>query len=521
VTTFPIRPIAAASVLVGTLLVATACAAQAPQSASDDGSSAQDSTIIVANRNEVTTLDPSQTSYLQVDAAVAPLYDALVTYDADGELVGSLASEFAYNDDASALTITLRDDVVFHDGTPLTSADVQYTLDRIQRIGTGVAGQLAGYAGTEIVDDRTLTISLDGPDALFAARLSRIYIVNSALVAEHEGSDDAQSWLLKNDAGSGAYSLAANDSGTITYERFDDYFDFDEDRPATLVLRRIDELSAARDELLSGSIDAAMVTSADIAAVEDAGLTVAPATTSMAIVWLNNTTGATSDPAVREALRLAYDYQGGLDGIRDGSGTLNTTMLPAGLACEADLPPVSQDLDAARAVLEEAGIDDLTITMRYQPAFEEQVKEATLLQSDLAEIGVTLDLEPIAFADYLTLLTDPQTVPEMMLATEGLPVPEPGVMLAQVYDSQAQGTNKAAYDDPAVDELISQLVSTPDADDRCGIVQEIETTLDEADAAMPLYTVTSNWVTGDKVAGDAAPLTPSGQIAFGELRVAG
>lgn len=513
------RSVAAAAMIVLSSLAFASCAAQAPAPTSSDAAGA--STLVVANRNEVTTLDPSQTSYLQVDSAVAPLYDTLTTYNADRELVGSLASDFVFNDDATALTITLRDDVTFHDGAPLTAEDVKYTLDRIITIGTGVVGQLAGYAGSTVVDDHTVEIQLKASDALFAAKLSRIYIVNSALVRENEGSDNAQSWLLSNDAGSGPYILVSNDSGTITYARYDEYFDFAPDRAATLVLRRIDELAANRDELIAGTIDAAAVASADVETIENAGLSVAAAGSSEAIVWFNNSVGATSDPAVRKAIRLAYDYQGGLDSIRGGAGELNSTVLPMGLACAADLPSVHQDLDEAKQVLADAGLSGLTITMRYQPAFEEQVQEATLLQSNLAEIGVTVNLEPIAFADYLTLLTDWSTVPELMLAGEGLPVPEPGVMLSQVYDSAAVGTNKAAFADPAVDALIAKLKATPDADERCGIIQDIETTLDEADAAMPLYTVTTQFAHGSRVAlGDKAPLLPSGQVDFADLRVA-
>jgi peptide/nickel transport system substrate-binding protein len=517
-----IRPLPRYTLLVPLILVSalvvSGCAATAGStSATSDPSS---TTIVVANRNEITTLDPSQASYLQVDAAVNPLYDTLVAYDDQGQLVGSLASEFAYNGDATQLTITLRDDVVFHDGTPLTATDVKYTLDRIERIGTGIAGQTAGYVGAEVVDDHTVVISLEASDALFASRLSRVYILNSALVTENAGSDEAQSWLLAHDAGSGPFSLDSSESGTITYARFDDYFDFADDRPATVVLRRIDELSASRDELLAGTIDATGLAPTDVASVEEAGYTISSIGSSMVMVWLNNSTGATADPAVRQALRLAYDYEGGLKGVRNDAGQLNTTMLPAGLSCEADLPEVHQDLDEARQILDDAGYTDLTLTMRYQPAFAEQVQEATLLQSDLAEIGVTLNLEPIAFADYLTTLTDWSTIPEMMLAGEGLPVPDPGVMIGQVYDSAAVGTNKPAYSNPEVDGLIAEMKSTPDAADRCGVIQEIETILDEDAASMPFYTNESSWAFGDKIAPPTAPSTASGQISIADLRVA-
>lgn len=482
---------------------------------------AADTTLTAAIRNEVTTLDPSQASYLQVDTAVAPLYDTLTTYDDRGNLVGSLAKSFTYDDDATALTVTLREDVLFHDGTPLTADDVVYSLDRNVAIGKGIITQTPSYDSAEATGDHTLVIRLKQPDALFSAMLSRVYILNATLVRGHEGDDHAQSWLLSHEAGSGRYSLAQRSAGTFTLARNNDYFRFDDRRPGTLVLRRIDDLAAARDELAVGSVDAAQINPVDEDAVTAAGGRVVDGNTSEAMIWLNNSHGETSDPAVRRALRLAYDYRGGLEKIRFGAGSAARTVLPNGLSCAADLPDREQDLAQARKILSDAGKSGLTLTLRYQPAFEEQVQEATLLQSDLRSIGVTLKLEPIAFADYLTMLTDWSTLPEMMLAGEGLPVPDPGVMLGQVYRSTAEGTNKAAYSSPRVDQLLDALDRTPDKADQCVLVTKIETILDDDSAAMPLYTFNTRVGLGEHVADDgrSLPLTPSGQYDYADLHV--
>jgi peptide/nickel transport system substrate-binding protein len=505
--------------IAGMTVLTTSCVAE--RNGGSGSRDAEDTTLTAAIRNEVTTLDPSQASYLQVDTAVAPLYDTLTTYDSKGDLVGSLAKEFTYNDDATALTVTLRDDVLFHDGTPLTAGDVAYSLDRNVAIGKGIITQIPSYDSAEVTGDHTLVIRLKQPDALFSAMLSRIYILNSSLVRRHEGNDHAQSWLLSHEAGSGRYSLAQKSAGTFTLDRNNNYFSFDDRRPGTLVLRRIDDLAAARDELAVGSVDAAQINPVDEDAVSAAGGRIADGNTSEAMVWLNNSHGETSDPAVRKALGLAYNYRGGLEKIRFGAGSSAQTVLPNGLSCAADLPSKEQNLAEAKKILSDAGKSNLSLTLRYQPAFEEQVQEATLLQSDLRSIGVTLKLEPIAFADYLTTLTDWNKLPEMMLAGEGLPVPDPGVMLSQVYRSTADGTNKAAYSSPRVDQLLDALDRTPDKADQCDLVKKIETTLNDDSAAMPLYTFNTRVGLGKHVADDGTPfpLTPSGQYDYADLHV--
>jgi peptide/nickel transport system substrate-binding protein len=485
---------------------------------SSSSSSAAAKTVVVAYQNQVTTLDPSQTSYLQVDLADAGLYDTLVTFNAAKQLEPSLATAYTYNATSTSIAVTLRSGVKFHDGTTLTAKDVKYTLDRIKTIGTGIIGQIAQYKSSTVTDSTHLVINLTEPDTTFLSELGRIYIVNSALVQQHAGSDNGQSWLLNHDAGSGPYSLKTDQGGTFTLSRFAGYWGYTASRPQTMVLRRIDDLSTVRDELVAGTVNVGQVQASDAKSVSAAGLTVESAGSSEIIVWMNNAYGETKNPAVREALRLSYDYTGGLAKIRGGVGTVAAGPLPLGLSCQASLPTATQNLTEAKQVLAKAGIKNLTLTLRYQPAFSQQVQEATLLQSNLAQIGVKVNLQPIAFADYLTLLKSWKNIPELMLAQEGLPVPDPGTMLTQVYLSTSVGTNKAAYGTPATDALLNKAQADPDATSRCGLYKQAETLINQQNASMPLYTVTDQYGVSAGITGLAAT-TAGGSTDVANLRV--
>lgn len=450
----------------------------------------RENTIIVASGGQINTLDPLRADYNQTNVIISAVYDTLVIYD-DADLIGALATEFSYADDAKSISITLRPGVKFHDGTTLTAADVAFTLDRLKSLGIGVATLIATYESTTVVDDTHLTINLSEPDALFLPSLSKIYVLNSELVTANAGTDQGQSWLQSNDAGSGPFSLG-DQSQAVTLDRFADYWEFDADRPEAIIFRRIDESSTRRDELRAGNVDVGFsIADRDAAAMaSEPALKVVPINaTYQAEIVFNTSTGPTADPKVRKALRMVYDYEGGLRAIRGGNGALANGVLPARIGCRPDLPAVKQDLVEAKRLLEEAGAAGMTFTMSFQPVFELQKQEATLFQSNMREIGINLELEPIAFPSYLAALSDFATVPQMMLLEDFAQFPDAGSMLLRGYKSDAVGTNRAAYANPEVDTLLDQAIATADDEARCDLYKQVQTILDEDSVMIDMYGV--------------------------------
>lgn len=495
------------------LLAATACTA----GTAAGGPPAKQDSLVYAYRNEVTTLDPARASYLQVDTADQLFYDTLVGYD-KGVMVPALAGEFTYSADLTSIDLTLRTGVAFHSGNPFTADDVAYSLDRYRDLGVGIASLISSYASSTVTDAQHVKIKLKHADPLFLGALSRVYILDSVLVKQNAGTDKAQSWLLNHDAGSGPYSLSSAAAGTYTATRFAKYWQYNEKRPRTFTLRRIDEFATARDELKAGSVDVGQIDAQSAADVTAAGRTTTQIPGGQAIIYFNTSHGQLANKAIREAVRLAYDYQGGLAGIRSGLGTIANGPLPTNMTCRPNLPTAARNLDQAKRILAGAGLSGLTLTMRFQPAFAEQAREATLLQSDLKEVGVTLNLQPIAFADYLTTLSDPATVPDIMLLTESAQYPDAGVMVTQTYWSQATGTNKSAYHNDQVDALIEQASRTPDASVRCGLYSQAQTIIDGDAASMPLYTTNNTYGARSDVRGVDVS-APAGGVDLAALTV--
>lgn len=465
----------AATVLAAGLLL-TACAGTAQEAAGGGSTSTaatRDETVIIGTGATPQSLEPAIADEVQTDFTVSSMYDKLVTFDGDGNLVPQLATEWEFGDDAASVTLTLRDDVTFHSGNPFTAADVVYTLDRVKKLGLGVASFVSDYESAEAVDDTHVTITMRAPNAAFVGALSKVYVLDSALVAENAGSDDAQQWLATNDAGSGAYTLSTYTANQTTeVARYADYWDFDDARPAQVVYRYITESGTLRDELTSGGIDVATgLAATDVTALEAAdGLQVESLPSMLELFVMFNTQGSgmTSDPKVREAIQLAYDYDGHIASILQGKGQVASGLAAPSVGCRYDAGPTQQDVARAKELLDEAGATGKSVTMVYQQQIPEHAKAATLLQSNLADIGLTLELQPVTYPEYVAMLESADTTPDLGLLWDFPYYPEIGPMLYRVYDSQfIDQTNYARYANPEVDELLESGLANPDPEAAC------------------------------------------------------
>lgn len=451
----------------------------------------RESTVIISNVGQMNTLDPLRADYSQTNLIDSTLYDTLIQYDYENNIVGRLAAEFSMAEDAKSIQITLRPGVKFHDGTALTAKDVAFTLDRLKRVGAGVAALAEGYDTTSVTDDTHLTINLSKPNSLFLGALSKIYILNSALVSANAGSDDGQAWLRSHDAGSGPYTIQEIQGDNVTVSLFADYWDKAEGRPEAFLFRRIDESATSRDELRAGNIDLAFRVNDRDAASLASDPSVNVLTLSIPFqteVVFNTRSGPTADPRIRKAIRLAYDYNGGLNGLRVGNGSLANGPVPNKLACRPALPVVGQNLEESKKLFAEAGIPS-QLTLRFQPAFEVQQREATLLQSNLRDLGVPLTLEPIAFPNWLASLKDLNAIPQMMLFEDFAQFPDPGIMLVKGYKSDAIGTNRTGYSNPEVDKLLDEVLATTDFAKRCALYEQIQLLIDKDSVMLDMYSL--------------------------------
>lgn len=464
-----------------TAVLAAGALAAAACGGAGGGSTARTQTLIIAENEPPATFDPAQADNSTVDEVARPAYDTLVKYDANNKIVPSVATEWKVSADGRSIDMTLRGDVTFHDGAKLTATDVQYSLDRIKKLKVGVASLLTPYDSTEVVDDTHLTIKLTRAYAPMIPALTRVYLLNSKLVESHKGDDEGQKWLATADAGSGPYRLTgytANQEAKFT--QYDKYWGGFSGQAKDVVFRYLPQAATQKSSLLAGDIDIAMdIDPNDWKSFEgNGGYKVDKADTNVQLyVFFKMKDSPLSNKALREAIASSYQYDQHLTSILKGAGKKATGVLPSTMACfDSAVPQPTHDVAKAQESLKSAGLSDVTLTMTYLKATAEMEQAATLLQSDLAKIGVKLKLEAITYPEHVQRLKSNKTTPDLAMIYAFPPNPDPDSILYQLFDSKFinNGQNTGGYDNPKVDSLVEKAQALTDETERCGLYKEAQ-----------------------------------------------
>ena len=426
--------------------------------------------------------------------AAVNLYDGLTSVDPAGNVIPQLAESWEISDDALTYTFRLKSDATFTDGTPVTAADVVYSVQRLMAIQQGASYLFEGIVEPDAVvaiDDHTVEFTLSEVYSPFIAVTPLIFIVNEAAV---ETSDDdmwGEAQLAETPLGAGPYTLEswARGSEMVLRRNVDYHAGWEQDRPideVRLVVTR-DESTvralARRGELGLSSQYQSTETYEGIAAQDDYRM-IEAATATGYYLKLNNQLAPTDDIHVRRAIALATDYETIRNVLYPGAvmtGPLASAFSDA--VPEGATPPVF-DLDAARAELEQSPYFDgspieLVHTYVANTAFQEEI--ALLLSSNLEQIGFSVTIQPEPWNRVTELATSIESTPHFSQVFYGPTYPSPDSVFYVQYHSNAAG-NWASMDwvmDPEVDAMIdaSRLETDPDA--RNEIYKDISTKLTE------------------------------------------
>ncbi|MER7072933.1 ABC transporter substrate-binding protein [Terrabacter sp. NPDC000476] len=366
-----VRPSVVAAFGVLALVTTSACTSEAPAgqvsgtrttpAASADPTSSATSTptgtattpararpLVVDAVFDHTTLDPTRQFDRTGSLLSHALYETLTTLDPDDPttVVPGLA-DYTIAPEGRWLTLRLREGVVFSDGSPMTTDDVVFTLERAKGL-RGPASSILGSVTVLKVDDRTVTLSSPGSNFALPAILANpaFGILNSAAVKSHGGTigpgDTAATWLSTHSAGSGPYvldgvtgtrevRLTANPSRAGTEPAFPDVVL----RNRTPREQLADVTSGAADVVLDLSASQANAT-----ATKAPGPAVTVTTvrsSSLAYLALNRTKGLnrwTADPDFAQAVRLGIDRRA--LGLAVPGATPAAGLVPAGIVGALD-----------------------------------------------------------------------------------------------------------------------------------------------------------------------------------------
>lgn len=348
--------------------------------------------------------------------------DSLLRVEPDFTVAPALAESAEFVDPVT-FVIDLRADVAFSDGTPVTPADVVYSLERSWKdVTSAYYGAFVLVSAIEVTGDRQVTISFVAPDSIFREALT-----GGAGAILSKSFSEQQGETLGTSGGdilcAGPFTLDSWTPGSdITLAANESYWD-GAPLVSKLVFKFIPDGTTLTNALLAGEVDGAFnVPPASRSAFESSTtgrLIVGPSTASFSF-GPTRAEGLGANPMIRQALSLAIDREQYIQTVLSGLGALQSTFVapftwagsPAADVYQAGydaLPVPEVDLDAARALVTESG-EDVSVPIRIAiPAGSKELSQsAAIIQSAAQQIGLTVEIDERQAADFGAIfLPDP------------------------------------------------------------------------------------------------------------------
>jgi peptide/nickel transport system substrate-binding protein len=432
--------------------------------------------LVWAVYRETNSLDPVKAFDYPENTVVFTICEAVLRQQPDGSVAPGLGE--VTNPDPTTFVIKLTDGIKFWDGSPLTAADVVYSLDR------GRDPKVGGFYGqvfTRVKDIRAtgpleVTITLTKPDYWFKGELSGpAGVVVSKAYATAKG--DKFGTVDGGTMCTGPFKLDSWKTGQgVTVVRNDAYWNPAlKAKAAKVTFKGYPDDAAITSAFLTGELDGAyaqqLSTYNQLKASDKVKVYRGPSGVSDALI-VSSFKGALGEVKVRQALSMAIDRQGLIDQIYKGTARLPRALSNPGTWGYARdtfqqgwdaLPDPRVDLAAAKALIQQAGATGKTITLGTSAELLGINTEAQAVQSAAQSIGLKVELKSVSAANYINFFIDPKvatSVDGFFTTTYG-DYPDPAALMSTLALKEGS-QNFAQYQNPAVVKELEAARGEPD-----------------------------------------------------------
>ncbi|MCJ8140843.1 ABC transporter substrate-binding protein [Falsirhodobacter halotolerans] len=416
-------------------------------------------------------LDPAQSRTFVGRIVYTAMCDKLVDLTPEVDFAPQLATDWAYSDDGMKLVMNLREGVVFHDGEPMDAEAVVYTINRNMTLPESRRkSELSSVASIEATGPLQVTFNLNAPDSSLVAQLSdRAGIIISPKAGEELGANFGSAPVC-----AGPFKFVERiQQDRIVLEKFADYWDADNIHIDRVTYLPIPDTTVRLANLRSGELDmmervaapdvAALEGASDIAMQESVGL-------GYMAIYNNIANGPQADnpfgqdARIRQAFSLAIDREALNQVVFEGTARAgNQPFPPNSRWFDQENPVPARDLEAAKALLAEAGHERLSLTIQHanNPVVTQMMQ---VIQAMVSEAGFDVQLRATEFA---TLLSEQSAGNFQLSRSDWSGRPDPDGNLHQFVTCEG-GINDPKYCNAEVDEHLNAARATTDFDTRKG-----------------------------------------------------
>ena len=467
--------------LVLAVLAALACVTGASAAPPKDA-------IVIGLLAEPVTMDPPQITDLNSARVTKRIFEGLVGQELGSyKLVPGLAQSWDISRDGLTYTFRLRPNVTFHDGTPFNAEAVKFVFERQLNdkgpyYATGtypyVKGFLGNVAGVEVLDASTVQIKLKAPLTPFLQYLAH----QSLFMFSPESLKKWGKDVVKHPVGTGPFKLETWEPGVkVVLARNDQYWGgAPKIRQAIYV--PIVEAQARLVALKTGDIDLTMDVPPDSLddLRRDPNLVVAASNSSA--VWyvtLNTRHPILKDRRVRQALNHAVNKEAIIRDILRGTAIVSRGPISPvyGPYYEENTARYPHDLEKARALLKDAGyaggFELGFLVPESGSGMQSPVEMATVIQANLAQIGVRAKIQTMEWGAYLRKYLEQPDMAEMSWNPS---IGDPDHMMYMLLSSDRfpPAFNSGYYQNDRVDDLLRRARTTIDEKARVPLYREAQ-----------------------------------------------
>ena len=479
--------------------------------------------FVIALSDKISTLDPIGSQ--SVDAASERIrvliFNSLVKKNEKFDYVPDLASDIKRAEDGMSYTFTLRDGVTFHDGRPLTSADVKYTLDTVIASNSGKGASFyegsgetkQGFVtGVEAPDPKTVIVRLHKPWLNLLTNLVAIGIVPK---------DSAESQKT-HPLGSGPFKFVHYDSAqqTIKLEANESYWE-GAPQVKSLSVRVIEDGNALQAGLKSGSVTLAplptnLTPDAFKALEQDANLQVLPFTgANITYIGFNVQSPPLDNVRLRQAIAYAIDRETLIRDLLLGQAKVAHSILPDESWAYAAGQQYNYDPARAKQLLDEAGFRDpdgdgpqmrlpKPINFKISSASVATRQYVDVIRNYLNKVGIPVEIETM---ENNTLLAQLRQGSFQMTTSRWVGGNQDPIFLRDLFHSGEIPTesrasrNRSRYKNPEFDKIIDEAVNTADRERAVTLYRQAQEIISRDLPMIPLW-YPSNMVVASKKVGN-------------------
>lgn len=485
----------------------------------------EEGVLRVAALYDITTMDVAQTTdnYMVPMNIFDRLFEVEVGADGAANIVGSLCTDYEVSADGRTYTFTLREGVVFSNGSALTASDVQYTFERLLTAGgvnddvplevegaealkNGEADTLSGF---RVIDDLHFEITLAATNAGFIAELTGPAM--SIVDAETMAQVDQFGLACEDTIGTGPYVITewvVNDHYTLVYN--EKYWGEEPD-VKKMIVSIIPDASTQNLMYQNGELDIIDLECLDATIVNGTYKTnyadkiVSAPRVGMTYFALNANNKYLSDVRVRRALQMAIDVEAIVQAIYAGDAVVQNGIIPAGIwGFNEKLERPAYDKEAAKALLREAGYAEGEIT--FELAMDSSSSGNTQLvyqyiQQSLKEIGINVEIKTYDESSWLALRKSGEM--DSFIANWTMDYNDPANIMYTFFGSPEKTLIRSLnYADTAVMARVAAASSIVDDAERMAEYQALEQIIVVEDAAwVPLFANVHLFAIGERVEG--------------------